>query len=151
MVTPGTPPIPHVGGPVLPPCMPTVVTGGMPQARITDQCLCVGPPDVITQGSPTVHVGGLMAARMGDMTAHGGVIMIGMINVLIGGGAGGGGGGGGGGSVGTSSGSSSGSSSSVGAAAIGALTTGKYWPLSQAAAMKQAAAQRAPLVERCPD
>jgi len=32
MVTPGTPPVPHVGGPILPPEYPTVPTGGMPAA-----------------------------------------------------------------------------------------------------------------------
>jgi uncharacterized Zn-binding protein involved in type VI secretion len=46
--------------------------------------VCVGPPDVIVQGSPTVLIGGSMAARMGDMTAHGGVIVMGMPTVMIG-------------------------------------------------------------------
>lgn len=77
--------VPHVGGPILPPCCITVVTGGLPQARITDMATCVGPPDVIVQGSSSVIVGGLPAARVGDMTAHGGVIITGMWTVLIGG------------------------------------------------------------------
>jgi uncharacterized Zn-binding protein involved in type VI secretion len=76
--------IPHVGGPILPPCEPTVITGFMPQARITDMAFCVGPPDVILMGSPTVMVGCLMAARMGDPTAHGGVIVLGEFTVIIG-------------------------------------------------------------------
>jgi uncharacterized Zn-binding protein involved in type VI secretion len=76
--------VPHVGGPVLPPCAVTVLTGGIPQARVGDMLTCVGPPDVIVMGSPTVHVNGMMAARMGDMTAHGGVIIIGLPTVLIG-------------------------------------------------------------------
>ena len=84
MVTPGTPPIPHVGGPILPPCMPTVITCGMPQARVTDMCTCVGPPDSIATGSPMVLVGNLMAARMSDSTLHGGIIMMGAPTVLIG-------------------------------------------------------------------
>jgi uncharacterized Zn-binding protein involved in type VI secretion len=84
MVTPGLPPIPHVGGPILPPCAITVIVGGMPQARITDMCVCVGPPDVIALGSFTVIVSGLPAARLGDMTAHGGTIVMGMPTVLIG-------------------------------------------------------------------
>jgi uncharacterized Zn-binding protein involved in type VI secretion len=88
--------VPHVGGPVLPPCAITVITGGMPQARMGDMCTCVGPPDVIVKGSPTVIVSGQMAARMGDMTAHGGVITLGCFTVIIGESAGGGGGGGGG-------------------------------------------------------
>jgi uncharacterized Zn-binding protein involved in type VI secretion len=47
-------------------------------------CTCVGPPDVIAMGSPTVLIGGLMAARIGDTTAHGGVITLGCPTVLIG-------------------------------------------------------------------
>ena len=76
--------VPHVGGPILPPCAPTVLTGGMPQARISDMLTCVGPPDVIALGSFTVLVSGMPAARMGDMTAHGGVIVLGLPTVLIG-------------------------------------------------------------------
>jgi uncharacterized Zn-binding protein involved in type VI secretion len=85
MITPGVPPIPHVGGPILPPCEITVITGGMPQARVGDQCLCVGPPDVIVMGSPTVIVGGSLCARIMDPTAHGGMIMLGEFTVLVGG------------------------------------------------------------------
>jgi uncharacterized Zn-binding protein involved in type VI secretion len=76
--------VPHVGGPILPPGLPTVLIGGMPAARVTDMCTCVGPPDVIALGSFTVLIGGQPAARMGDMTAHGGSIVIGMPTVLIG-------------------------------------------------------------------
>ncbi len=76
--------VPHVGGPILPPCCPTVLTGGMPQARVTDMATCVGPPDVIALGSFTVLVGGLFAARLGDLTAHGGTIVLGLPTVLIG-------------------------------------------------------------------
>ena len=85
MVTPGTPPIPHVGGPVLPPGAVTVLIGGLPAARATDMCTCVGPPDVIMKGSATVLISSLPAARMGDMTAHGGTIVAGCPTVLIGG------------------------------------------------------------------
>jgi len=81
LVSPG--PVPHVGGPVIT-GEPTVIVAGMPQARISDKCTCAGPPDVIVKGSPTVIVGGMPAARMGDMTAHGGVIVTGAPNVLIG-------------------------------------------------------------------
>jgi uncharacterized Zn-binding protein involved in type VI secretion len=76
--------VPHVGGPILPPCCPTVITGFMPQARVSDLCLCVGPVDMIALGSPTVLVGGMMAARIGDMTVHGGVIVMGFPTVMIG-------------------------------------------------------------------
>jgi uncharacterized Zn-binding protein involved in type VI secretion len=77
--------VPHVGGPILPPCDPTVLTGGIPQARVGDMLTCVGPPDVIALGSMTVLVGGQLAARMGDMTVHGGAIVLGLPTVIIGG------------------------------------------------------------------
>jgi uncharacterized Zn-binding protein involved in type VI secretion len=76
--------VPHVGGPILPPCCPTVLTGSLPQARVSDMATCVGPPDVIAMGSFTVLVGGLPAARVGDLTAHGGTIVLGLATVLIG-------------------------------------------------------------------
>jgi uncharacterized Zn-binding protein involved in type VI secretion len=84
MVTPGTPPIPHVGGPIMPPGKPTVLIGSMPAATATNMCTCVGPPDVIVKGSIGVFIGGLPAARMGDTTAHGGTIAMGLPTVLIG-------------------------------------------------------------------
>lgn len=77
--------VPHVGGPVLPPGGPTVFIGGLPAARVTDLCICSGPPDTIIMGSTTVLIGGLPAARMGDSTAHGGVIVTGFPTVIIGG------------------------------------------------------------------
>ena len=46
--------VPHVGGPIMPP------------------------------GDPTVLIGGMPAARMGDSTAHGGSIILGAPTVLIG-------------------------------------------------------------------
>jgi uncharacterized Zn-binding protein involved in type VI secretion len=77
--------VPHVGGPILPPCELTVITGMMPQARVGDMAVCVGPPDVIVMGSFTVLVGGPPAARITSMTAHGGVVILGEFTVLIGG------------------------------------------------------------------
>jgi uncharacterized Zn-binding protein involved in type VI secretion len=77
--------VPHVGGPILPPGCPTVLIGGLPAARIGDMATCTGPPDTIMKGSATVMIGGQPAARVGDMTAHGGVIMAGLMTVLIGG------------------------------------------------------------------
>ena len=76
-------PVPHVGGPILPPGAVTVLIGGMPAARATDMCTCVGPPDVIAIGSTRVMIKGLPAARMGDQTAHGGVIVMGYPQVMI--------------------------------------------------------------------
>ena len=77
--------VPHVGGPVMPPGCPTVMIGGMPAARSGDMVTCVGPPDTIAAGSGTVMIGGSPAARMGDSTAHGGSIVIGCPTVMIGG------------------------------------------------------------------
>lgn len=75
--------VPHVGGPIILGA-PTVLTGMLPQARVTDPAICVGPPDMIMLGSFTVLVTGLPAARMLDPTVHGGVIMLGDFTVLIG-------------------------------------------------------------------
>jgi uncharacterized Zn-binding protein involved in type VI secretion len=85
MVTPGLPPIPHVGGPVLPPGAVTVLVGGVPAATMGDMAVCVGPPDTIVKGSATVMIGGKPAARLGDTCAHGGTIVVGCFTVLIGG------------------------------------------------------------------
>ncbi len=70
MVTPGTPPIPHLGMNCIGPGVPTVLIGKMPASTLGDNFLCVGPPAPVLTGA---------------------------FNVLIGTGAGGGGGGGGGG------------------------------------------------------
>jgi len=85
MQTPAVPPIPHVGGPVLGPGVPTVLIGGMPAAVLGDSCVCTGPPDAIILGSATVMIQGKPAARLGDSTAHGGSIVVGDFTVLIGG------------------------------------------------------------------
>ena len=85
VVTPGTPPVPHVGGPIVGPGVATVLIGGLPAAVAGDNAVCVGPPDSIIKGSATVMIGGRPAARMGDTTAHGGSIALGLPTVLIGG------------------------------------------------------------------
>lgn len=77
-------PPPHVGGPILPPGEPTVLIGGLPAARVGDMAVCVGPPDTIVAGSATVMIGSMPAARLGDSTAHGGTIVAGEPTVLIG-------------------------------------------------------------------
>ncbi|RNI33815.1 type VI secretion protein [Hanamia caeni] len=77
--------VPHVGGPISGPCVPTVLIGGLPAAVVGDMLACVGPPDVIAKGSVTVLIGGKPAARQGDLTAHGGVIVVGLPTVQIGG------------------------------------------------------------------
>ena len=85
MQTPGVPPIPHVGGPILPGGPPTVLIANLPAATVGCSCVCVGPPDSIIKGSSTVMIGGKPAARMGDSTAHGGSITVGFPTVQIGG------------------------------------------------------------------
>jgi uncharacterized Zn-binding protein involved in type VI secretion len=76
--------VPHVGGPIIAPCAPTVLIEFLPAARMTDMLTCVGPPDMIMMGSPTVLIQFLMAARIGDPTVHGGVIVMGAPTVMIG-------------------------------------------------------------------
>ncbi len=84
METPSIPPIPHVGGPIIGPGVPNVLIGGLPAAKMGDVCICVGPPDSVVKGSNTVLIGGFSAVRMGDGTAHGGAIVTGFPTVIIG-------------------------------------------------------------------
>ena len=60
--------VPHVGGPVTGPGAPTVLIGKLPAARVGDLVTCVGPPDTVVLGSMTVLISGQPAARKG----HGG-------------------------------------------------------------------------------
>lgn len=76
--------VPHVGGPIIGPGAPTVLIGGLPAARMGDMVTCVGPPDTIMAGAPKVLIGGKPAASMGGSTAHGGVIVLGCPTVQIG-------------------------------------------------------------------
>ena len=57
MVTPGVPPIPHVGGPITKGSV-TVMIGKQPAARVGDMATCTGPPDSIVAGCFTVLIGG---------------------------------------------------------------------------------------------
>jgi uncharacterized Zn-binding protein involved in type VI secretion len=67
--------VPHVGGPILPPGAPTVLIGNLPAAKVGDMATCVGPPDTIVKGSSTVLICNMPAARLLDNTSHGGVIV----------------------------------------------------------------------------
>ncbi len=49
--------VPHVGGPIIGPGMPTVLIAGLPAAVMGDMVTCVGPPDSIIMGCPTVIIG----------------------------------------------------------------------------------------------
>lgn len=75
--------VPHVGGPLMGPGAPTIIIGGMPAACMGDMAICVGPPDLVADGSPTVLLEGRPAARMMDECAHGGMIMTGFPTVLL--------------------------------------------------------------------
>lgn len=76
--------VPHVGGPIAGPGAPTILIGGLPAACLGDMAVCVGPPDSIVMGAPTVLFEGRPAARMGDSCAHGGTIILGEPTVLVG-------------------------------------------------------------------
>jgi len=68
--------------PIMPPGGPTVLIGGLPAARLGDSC----GADAIAMGSTTVTICGVPAARVGDPTAGGGAVMPpGAPTVLIGG------------------------------------------------------------------
>jgi uncharacterized Zn-binding protein involved in type VI secretion len=85
MQTPAVVPIPHVGGPVLGPGVPTVMFEGQPAIVVGDGCICVGPPDFIQKGSQGVTAMGRAVARIGDATQHGGSLVgPGCLTVIVG-------------------------------------------------------------------
>lgn len=75
---------PHVGGLILPPGAQTVNINKQAAARVGDLVQCAGVPGVIAEGSGTVFICKLPAARQGDRTNHGGKIVGGSGNVNIG-------------------------------------------------------------------
>lgn len=76
--------VPHVGGPILPPpAPPTALLNGRPIATVGCMATCVGPPDSLVMGSPTVLISGKPVVRMGDTTAHGGVVIATGITMLV--------------------------------------------------------------------
>jgi len=64
--------VPHAGGPFVLGSF-TVLVGGVPQSRVMDMLICVGPPDMLANGSPNVMVG--MVGAMGVF----GLVMSGML------------------------------------------------------------------------
>jgi uncharacterized Zn-binding protein involved in type VI secretion len=78
-----TGPVPHVGGPIIGPGAPTVLIGKLPAAVMGDMATCVGPPDTLILGSPKVLIMKKPAVRMGDSCAHGGTVILGFPMVLI--------------------------------------------------------------------
>lgn len=71
--------VPHVGGPFVLGSF-TVIVGGVPQSRVTDMLICVGPPDVLANGSPNVMVG--MAGAMGILSLIMGGLLAGLKNFV---------------------------------------------------------------------
>jgi uncharacterized Zn-binding protein involved in type VI secretion len=65
--------------------VPTVLIGSLPAAVVGDIATCVGPPDSLIKGSATVIIGGRPSVRVGDTTAHGGAVVLGLPTVIIGG------------------------------------------------------------------
>lgn len=53
---------------------PTVMIGGMVAARMGDPNTCAGGPGAIATGSPVVLIAGQPAARVSDLAGHGGII-----------------------------------------------------------------------------
>ncbi|PRQ09069.1 PAAR domain-containing protein [Enhygromyxa salina] len=85
-VCPITGPVPHVGGVIQAPGVPTVLIGHLAAATEGGACVCaLGLPNSIVTGSTTVVIGSKAAARVGDLTAHGGKVVAGCSTVLIGG------------------------------------------------------------------
>jgi uncharacterized Zn-binding protein involved in type VI secretion len=81
MVDPG--PKPHVGGPIVNPGQVFVRVNGQPMATVGGTCTCVGPPDTLTQGSGIVKIMGKPVVRLGDSTAHGGKVVMGVPTVRM--------------------------------------------------------------------
>ncbi len=78
--------VPHVGGPIITPVVGQglVLIGGLPAAGQNSMCTCVGPPDMVGPIiGRTVMIGGMPLARMGDMTNHGGSIILGCFTVTV--------------------------------------------------------------------
>ncbi|MGL4236461.1 PAAR domain-containing protein [Tabrizicola sp.] len=77
-VDPG--PKPHVGGPVSNAGQSLVTFNGIPVAVEGGDCLCTGMPgpDGMSKGSSLVKINGKGVMRIGDKTAHGGVITTGV-------------------------------------------------------------------------
>ena len=65
----------------------TVKAGDLPVATVGSLAVCPpagGPVDAIVTGNSTVLVEDKFTARVGDMTAHGGTVVLGLKSVLLG-------------------------------------------------------------------
>jgi uncharacterized Zn-binding protein involved in type VI secretion len=77
-------PAPHVGGPIVGPGAPRVLLEHLVGSVLGDQCTCATGPDVTVTASKSVQYQGKPAVRVGDQTAHGGVIVKGAAKVFVG-------------------------------------------------------------------
>jgi uncharacterized Zn-binding protein involved in type VI secretion len=82
----------HPGLLGFPGAVPTVLIGGLPAATLGTMHICMipppagpHPPSTVVGGSASVTIGGRPAARQGDNTGCGAVILSGALNVQIGG------------------------------------------------------------------
>ncbi len=75
--------VPHVGGPISQGAA-NVFANGKPVAIVGSMCVCVGPPDVIVSGEANVLVNNMPLATLGSSTAHGGKVVVGESNILVG-------------------------------------------------------------------
>ena len=77
-VDPG--PKPHIGGPVIDAGQSFVKFNGIPIAVEGGKCACTGMPgtDKMKKGSSVVKINGKGVMRVGDSTAHGGKITVGI-------------------------------------------------------------------------
>lgn len=78
-------PVPHGGGPIRRPGAPTVFLEHLVGSVLGDECICASGMDATAEASGTVFYEGKHAVRMGDKTAHGGVIVEGASHVFVGG------------------------------------------------------------------
>lgn len=71
-------------GQIQPDCMPRVLVGGLPAARVTDVCECLGRTDAIIRGIRSVKIGRQDAATLCSRVQNVGLIYTGCANVHIG-------------------------------------------------------------------
>lgn len=73
-------PKPHIGGPVAQAGQSLVKFNGIPVAVEDGQCTCTGMPgaDKMVKGSSLVKINGKGVMRVGDSTAHGGKLTMGV-------------------------------------------------------------------------
>lgn len=74
---------PHIGGPVAGPGCPGILIDGKPVSVMGDACICCGPPDVVVQGYPGILADGVPIVVQDCMTAHGGIIPLGVPGVTV--------------------------------------------------------------------